>query len=90
MKVHKNLEKLLEDYTKEFIKWYDSPRDERAYYKFTNEYLSSNSLALGKPEPLVKNKLFEKLQQMDEDMLIALNETIKKIGKKRPTLKGRL
>ena len=59
MKTHENLKKLLEDYTqKYFDKYFNS--FPRVQSKFINDYLSSNCLALGKPEPLTKNKQFVK------------------------------
>ena len=60
MKVHNNLKELLEDFISESRQihpkpyWLKSTGD-----RFVKKYLSSNSLALGKPEPLAKNKQTE-------------------------------
>lgn len=60
MKVHKNLKELLLDYENEKDHMYNRPvgidQDDEM---FINHYVSNNSLALGKPEPLRKNKQFD-------------------------------
>ena len=66
MKVHKNLEELLVDFLNTLDK--DCVLIERIdIAKTVKHYTSTNSLALGKPEPLAKNKQTESFNK--EDML---------------------
>ena len=55
MKTHTDLKELLEDFADlcQERMWEDHDKDLK---EFVDEFLSSNSLALGKPEPLAKNK----------------------------------
>jgi len=73
MKVHDTLKELLEDFAK-FIM--NDTEDEELKYDI-NKFLGSNSLALGKPEPLAKNKQTESIC-CD---LIKHNYSINKIGR---------
>jgi hypothetical protein len=61
MKVHNNLKELLADFSIYHHGWLLDENDIRTFTELTNDYLSANSLALGKPEPLAKNK------QCDDD-----------------------
>jgi hypothetical protein len=56
MKVHNDLKELLIDFGFKASKYTNNHRDRRNPEQFVDDYLSINSLALGKPEPLAKNK----------------------------------
>ena len=65
MKVHTDLKELLEDFTIKIMnRWMNG--DKRDYSEFVNNYTSSNSLALGKQEPLTKNKQHEEFCKCKE------------------------
>lgn len=54
MKVHNDLKELLEDFV---INYYEKGDPFKSTLdNVINDFVSSNSLALGKPEPLAKNK----------------------------------
>ncbi len=61
MKVHNNLEKLLEAYGKYVFIWQKSIDLEMYNKDFVESFLATNSLALGKTEPLAKNKHTERV-----------------------------
>lgn len=54
MKVHNDLKELLEHFVKEYLQKRNP--NEIDLYDLIDEFSCSNSLALGKPEPLAKNK----------------------------------
>lgn len=60
MKVHTNLEELLEDFLDQLDK-NGFLKNKISYHGIPEIYLFSNSLALGKPEPLAKNKRGENI-----------------------------
>ena len=58
MKVHNSLKELLEDFTIQYIERLKS-KTVITFEDFTQDYVSSNSLASVEPEPLAKNKQTE-------------------------------
>ena len=55
MKKHASLEELLEEYTEHAVFWVCN-KEEGDVKKVVADFLSDNSLALGKPEPLEKKQ----------------------------------
>lgn len=67
MKVHNNLEELLEDFGNTMNKYLFLEVKEKYIKRLVRSYISSNSLALGKPEPLAKNKQTESICKECQD-----------------------
>jgi len=60
MQVHNSLKELLEDYNNKLLdRWTSGAKQD--FTEFVSDYLSSNSLAFAKPEPLAKNKQTKEL-----------------------------